>query len=152
MEQYALPVDLVDGPKTIDVKRLPVSTIQVVRGGGASSFKVEGSILGVDYIQIPVINLKGPERWSDSEYVPASVNGLFAVLSLGFTRLKISGGANGKYDVASLDADPGFIYERLTGESFGPALLTLQQQNEDLFAWLNEKWKLLNQILDPSMV
>ena len=155
IEQYTTSINFAEGdPAVRSVNRMPVTVVQVVESTGGLTFagSIGESSGGTIYTRIPCVSLLGPEVYKKDEVVPGVADGLFGLLTIGFKSIKVTGGSKGKVDLSSLNADPSFIYSRLTREDLAPYLIALAKNQDDFFAWLNEKWKLLEMIIDPENI
>lgn len=150
MEQYTSKIDFANGnPAVREVKRMPVSVVQVVETCSALTFEgtIGESSGGTVYTRIPVVDLKSAAVYSDSEGVPGGEGGLFGLLTIGFKSVRVSGGSKGKIDISSLDADPTFVYNRLSRENLAGHLVALKESTDDLLKWLMDHWPLLLGVL-----
>src|SRR6185369_15710300 len=139
MEQYTGSINFADGdPAVRKIYRMPVTVVQVVESTGSLTFSgnIGESSGGTIYTRIPAVSLRGPEVYGKEVSVPGDVGGLFGLLTLGFKSVSVTGGSMGKVDLSSLDADPSFIYNRLSREDLAPYLTALSLNQERLFEWI----------------
>jgi hypothetical protein len=153
MEQYASSINFADGnPAVRNVYRMPVTIVQVVEKSGGLTFQgtIGESSGGTVYTPIPVVSLRGPEVYGKSESAPGDEGGLFGLLTIGFKSIKVAGSSKGLVDLSSLNADPSFVYNRLSRESLIPHLTALKESSDELLAWLMKHWPVLLGVLDDE--